>query len=101
MMIEAERDPRDAGADHAPPDPQADARAQPLDIVALYDAHAPRVWRTALALGVARADLDDAVQDVFIVLHRRASEFAGRADVTTWIYAITRRVAADHRRRHG
>ena len=91
-MIEAEREP---GAERPPPE----ADAAPLDLVALYDAHAARVWRTALALGVERVDLDDAVQDVFMVLHRRADDFAGRSAVTTWIYGITRRVAADYRRR--
>jgi RNA polymerase sigma-70 factor, ECF subfamily len=92
MMIDAERD---RGADRPPPD----GEPAPLDVVALYDAHAARVWRTALALGVERADLDDAVQDVFMVLHRRADDFAGRSNVTTWIYGITRRVAADYRRK--
>jgi RNA polymerase sigma-70 factor (ECF subfamily) len=95
MMIEAERD---AGADRPPPDVGA-AEAAPLDLVALYDAHAARVWRTALALGVEWRDVDDAVQDVFVVLHRRAGDFDGRSQVTTWIYGITRRVAADYRRR--
>jgi RNA polymerase sigma-70 factor, ECF subfamily len=94
MIVEAERD---APADR--PLPGADDAPRPLDLVELYDAHAARVWRTALALGVERADLDDAVQDVFMVLHRRADDFAGRSSVTTWIYGITRRVAADYRRR--
>jgi len=94
MMIDAERD--------APAERPSTGDAETtrgLDLVQLYDAHAARVWRTALALGVDRADLDDAVQDVFMVVHRRADDFAGRASVTTWIYGITRRVASDYRRR--
>lgn len=93
MIVEAER--------NAPIDRpvSGDEANGPLDLVALYDAYAARVWRTALALGVERADLDDAVQDVFMVIYRRADDFAGRSAVTTWIYGITRRVAADYRRR--
>lgn len=93
MIVEAERD-----APSEPPMVGADD-ASALDPVALYDAHAARVWRTALALGVERAELDDAVQDVFMVIHRRAGDFAHRSSVTTWIYGITRRVAADYRRK--
>ena len=93
-MIDAERD---HGRERPPPEPEPEAA--PLDLLALYDAHAARVWRTALALGVERSDLDDAVQDVFLVLHRRAADFAGRASITTWIYGITRRVASDYRRK--
>lgn len=93
MIVEAERD---APADRPIP---GDEATGPLDLVALYDAYAARVWRTALALGVDRADLDDAVQDVFMVIHRRAEDFAHRSAITTWIYGITRRVAADYRRR--
>jgi RNA polymerase sigma-70 factor, ECF subfamily len=65
----------------------------------LYDAHARFVFRSLRVLGVADADLDDAVQDVFVVVHRRLADFDGRAKITTWLYAIVRRVAAGHRRR--
>jgi hypothetical protein len=48
---------REATADRHPPGSDAPVT---LDLVALYDRHATRVWRTALALGVDRADVDDA-----------------------------------------
>ena len=98
MIAEVEREVSDRSLPVEPGPVEAGPIA-PLDLVALYDAHAGRVWRTALALGVDRADLDDAVQDVFVVVHRRAADFAGRSSATTWIYGITRRVAADYRRR--
>jgi RNA polymerase sigma-70 factor, ECF subfamily len=63
-----------------------------------YAEHAPRVWRSLRRLGVPDSLLEDALQDVFLVLHRRWAEFEGRAALTTWIYGIVLRVAKDHRR---
>lgn len=56
-------------------------------------------WRTLRALGVHEAAVDDALQDLFIVVHRRLGEFEGRASVRTWIYEIARRVALRYRTR--
>jgi RNA polymerase sigma-70 factor (ECF subfamily) len=47
------------------------------------------------------AAVDDAVQDVFIVVHRRLTEFEGRSSLRSWLFGIARRVAHDHRRRIG
>lgn len=57
------------------------------------------VWRVLRACGVPADQLEDAAQDVFVVVHRRLAEFEGRCAITTWLFAITRRVAASHRRR--
>jgi RNA polymerase sigma-70 factor, ECF subfamily len=67
----------------------------------LYAAHVAFVWRIARALGVPEAAIEDAVQDVFVVVHRKLPEFEARAAITTWLFAITRRVAASYRRRQG
>jgi RNA polymerase sigma-70 factor (ECF subfamily) len=64
----------------------------------VYQAHVRFVWRTVRAFGVAEAHLEDAVQDVFVVVHRRLHEFAGRARIETWLFAIARRVAGAYRR---
>ncbi len=64
----------------------------------VYQTHVRFVWRTVRAFGVAEAQLEDAVQDVFVVVHRRLPEFAGRARVETWLFAIARRVAGAYRR---
>jgi len=56
------------------------------------------VWRNLRRLGVADAVLDDAVQDVFLVVHRRYSEFARRSSLKTWIFGIVLHVAKDYRR---
>jgi RNA polymerase sigma-70 factor, ECF subfamily len=63
----------------------------------VYAEHFRAVWRTLRRLGVAPAQLDDAVQDVFLVVHRRLPEFDGRS-LRGWLYAIAVRVASDHRR---
>jgi RNA polymerase sigma-70 factor (ECF subfamily) len=76
--------------------PTADALP---DLATLFRSHFDFVWRVARSLGVPAASIDDAVQDVFLTVHRRLSEFEGRASMRTWIYAITYRTAQNHRRR--
>jgi len=70
-----------------------------LDRVAeLFRAHFGFVRRVLRRCGVAEADLDDAVQEVFLVVHRRIGDFEGRASETTWLYAVAVRVASTLRR---
>jgi RNA polymerase sigma-70 factor (ECF subfamily) len=71
------------------------------DFADLYGRHFDFVWRTVRRLGVPERSLDDAVQDVFIVVHRRLPDFEGRSSIKSWVFAIARRVARDHRRRIG
>jgi len=63
---------------------RADGPAQPLsarmtegppDIQALYREHFRFVWRCLRRLGVLSAGMDDAVQEVFLVAHRRSADF--------------------------
>lgn len=69
-----------------------------LSLEQIYDAHFQFVWRVLRRLGVAAQDVRDAVQDVFVVVHRKLPEFRGEAKVTTWLFAICMRVASDRRR---
>jgi RNA polymerase sigma-70 factor (ECF subfamily) len=78
---------------------RADGAEAPIPFERLYDAHFDRVWRQLRRLGVPRTLLDDAVQDVFLVAHRRISEFEGRSSHRTWLAGIAVRVAKDYRRR--
>jgi RNA polymerase sigma-70 factor (ECF subfamily) len=73
-------------------------RAAPLDYARLYDEHFDFVWRNARRLGVPEAAVDDAVQDVFIVAHRRLPDFEARSSVRTWLFGILLKVAKDYRR---
>lgn len=77
--------------------PPAPARHTFLEV---YERHFDRVWSALRALGLREAELDDAVQSVFLVVHRRLDEFAGRASIDTWLFAIAMRVAAKQRRGH-
>jgi RNA polymerase sigma-70 factor (ECF subfamily) len=56
------------------------------------------VWRCLRALGVRDAALDDAAQEVFVIVHRRLPEFRGDASLRSWLYGIVRNVAANQRR---
>ena len=50
-------------------------------------------------LGVEQAELDDAAQEVFMVVHRRLPEYCERQKLKAWLYAICVRVAHSFRRR--
>ena len=65
----------------------------------VYDAHFAFVWRSLRRLRIPEPSLKDAMQDVFLVVHRRLGEFEGRAKVSTWLFGICLRVAKDYRRR--
>ncbi len=68
----------------------------PFDDV--YDEYFPFVWRCLRRLGVAEPALDDAVQDVFVVVHRRLPDFEGRSSLKTWLFGVVLRVGRAHRR---
>jgi RNA polymerase sigma-70 factor (ECF subfamily) len=69
-----------------------------LDFEAFYREHFRFVWRTVRRLGVEGVLIDDLVQEVFLVVHRRLADFEGRSSHKTWLYGIIRRVIADQRR---
>lgn len=69
------------------------------DFHQFYVAHADFVRRVVARLLGPGGDVDDAVQEVFLVALRKREGFAGRAQPSTWLYAIARRVALAVRRR--
>ncbi|HJL17237.1 MAG TPA: RNA polymerase sigma factor [Sandaracinaceae bacterium LLY-WYZ-13_1] len=73
--------------------------APSAEVEALFRAHGAYVMRAARYLGVAERDLDDVVQEVFLVALRRASQFRGNADAKSWLYGIALRVVSAYRRR--
>lgn len=66
---------------------------------AIYEAYFDYVWRSLRRLGVPESSVDDAAQDVFVVVHRRLADFEGRSSIKTWLFGIALRVARTHRRR--
>jgi RNA polymerase sigma-70 factor, ECF subfamily len=84
-------------ASSAPPGVTPD----PAEFAQLFASEAPRVWRALRRLGVRDADLEDLVQDVFLVVYRRWGDFRGESSLRTWIYGIAlRRAFAQRRNRH-
>lgn len=65
---------------------------------ALYREHYRFVWKSVRRLGVPDPEVDDVVQDVFMVVHRRLDDFEGRSSIRTWLFAIAYRVVRDRRR---
>ncbi len=78
---------------HAPP------RALP-ELRAVFDAHADFVARALRYLGVPPGDLDDALQEVFLVVHARLGELARPEALRAWLRQIARHVAMAARRKH-
>lgn len=86
---------------YAPKGPAAPALAEPSEarsFEAIYDLYFDFVWRNLRRLGVPEAYLDDAAQEVFLVVHRRLAGLEQRAALKQWIFGIALRVARDTRR---
>ena len=64
----------------------------------IYEEHFDFVWRSARRLGLTEELLDDAVQDVFLVVHRRLADFEGRSSIKTWLFGIVLRTVRGYRR---
>ncbi len=65
----------------------------------LYRAHAPDVARWAGRLAGPELDVEDLVQEVFVVVRPRLADFRGDAPITTWLFRITENVVRRERRR--
>jgi RNA polymerase sigma-70 factor, ECF subfamily len=86
-----------AGVSLSPPE-AVDPKESRLEFDRVYADHFAFVWRSLRALGVSAPYLADAAQDAFLVVHRRLSEFEGRAHPRTWLFAIVEHVAFNYRR---
>lgn len=65
----------------------------------LYRAHAADVARWAGRLAGPELDVEDLVQEVFVVVRPRLAGFRGDAAITTWLFRITLNVVRRERRR--
>lgn len=69
------------------------------DVAELHDQYADYVWRSLQRLGVPTSSLEDALQDVFMIVHRRRDSYDASSKISTWLFGISLRVAASYRRR--
>jgi RNA polymerase sigma factor (sigma-70 family) len=69
------------------------------DLEQFYAAHKLHVRRCLATFGVAPADLDDVVQEAFLVVHDKREELPRVTYPDAWLREICRRVAAAYRRR--
>lgn len=74
-------------------------RSRPIDVAALYDAHAELVWKALHRFGVRTADAPDLLQEVFLVAHRRRAEIDGSRPVAPFLWGIALGLARNYRRR--
>lgn len=76
------------------------APAPPPGFPELYAEHYDFLWRCALRMGTPPADLEDVVQECFVVALRRLPDFdpGGRARTSTWLFGILRNVQRNHAR---
>ncbi len=65
----------------------------------LYRLYGGEVARWSVKLGGPRADVDDLVQEVFLVIASKFKGFRGEAKLTTWLFRITQNVVCNRRRR--
>jgi RNA polymerase sigma-70 factor, ECF subfamily len=79
-------------------------RSQPAeravhDTSSLFQRHAATVARWVRRLGGPGIDAEDAVQEVFLVAHRRLDDFAVEAKLKAWLFRTTVAVVRSHRRK--
>jgi RNA polymerase sigma-70 factor (ECF subfamily) len=71
---------------------------EPTTFDHVYASEFPFVWRCLRSLGVPPAALDDAAQDVFVIVHRQLAGFRGDSSFRSWLFGITHNVASNYRR---
>jgi RNA polymerase sigma-70 factor, ECF subfamily len=76
----------------------AQARARAQRFHELYREHFDFVFRNLRRMGIPAAQVDDALQDVFLVVLRRIDGFREGSHAKAWLFAIALRVAGNHRR---
>lgn len=72
------------------PSLQALRERDPAALAQVVREHARSLYRLARAMGVAAADAEDVVQEVFVRFLEGLDRFAGRAQVRTWLCGILR-----------
>lgn len=72
---------------------------EPLTFASVYDSYFSYIWRSVQSLGVPPSQVDDVVQEVFVIAYQKLGTFEGRSSVKTWLFGIALHRARVHRRR--
>jgi RNA polymerase sigma factor (sigma-70 family) len=73
----------------------------PSSFAEAYRDYAQRVGRWAHNLGGSNTDVEDVVQEVFLVVSRKLPSYRAGGSFTSWLFEITRKIVANHHRRQG
>ncbi len=65
----------------------------------VYESEFMPVWHALRRFGVWERDLEDAVHEVFVVVHRKWSDYDPERPLRPWLVGISFRVASDYRGR--
>lgn len=68
------------------------------EFAALYRQYFSFVWGCTRRLGVSDLEIDDVVQEIFIVIHGRLDTLERAESLRSWIYGIVRRTVSTYRR---
>jgi RNA polymerase sigma-70 factor (ECF subfamily) len=75
-----------------------DESSAAAQIARVFSEHADFVCRSLRRLGVPTADVDDALQEVFLVVYRRIAEYEDRGLMRAWLFSISRQVSSHYHR---
>jgi len=64
----------------------------------IYGLYFNFVWSCTRRLGVSEAEIDDVVQEIFIVIHARLHTLEHPGSLRSWIYGIVRRTVSSYHR---
>jgi RNA polymerase sigma-70 factor (ECF subfamily) len=68
------------------------------ELAILFERHAGFVFRVLKRLGTPASDVEDALQEVFLVVARKLPDYEERGEMRAWLFTIARQVSQHSRR---
>jgi RNA polymerase sigma-70 factor (ECF subfamily) len=62
----------------------------------LYQLHSTRLFNLAWRMCGTRADAEDLLQEIFLLVYRKLPEFRGESAIGTWLYRLAMNRCLDH-----
>lgn len=69
-----------------------------VDVGRLFDLHAPFLLRVVERLAGSGPHVEDVVQEVFLIAHRKREALAGHSEPRAWLYRTATNVVRHHQR---